>query len=340
MKKTVFVKDIPIGGNNPISIQSMTNTKTTDIQSTIEQTLELYNLGADLVRISFPTLECIETLKELKKYDIPIIGDIHYNHKIAIAAVENGIDKIRINPSNISKNDILNVVRCCKTNNVPIRVGVNKGSIRNNDFSAKNIAELALENVKIIEDCGYDQIVVAAKSSDVKTTIDTYRYLDKICDYPLHIGLTESGTKEMGSLKSTIVLGSLLCDGIGDTLRISLATNPVEEVLLAKKLLNASGADKNFVDIVACPTCGRTNIDVFGIAKKLQDKTHNIKKPLKIAVMGCVVNGIGESQGAKFGVAGGKDKSSIFLDGNIIKIVDNDDILKELMKLTEEILNE
>lgn len=335
MKKTVFVRNIPIGGGNKVTVQSMTNTHTCDIAATVNQVRELSEAGADIVRVSLPTIECIQTVKALSKYDIPIVGDIHFDHKIAVAAVENGIDKIRINPSNLSRQGIIDVVKACKERNVPIRVGVNKGSVKETNINAERLAELALDSAKMIEDNGYDNLVLAVKTSDIKNTVEAYRILHNKCNYPLHIGLTEAGTKASGIIKSAVAIGSLLLDGIGDTIRVSLATNPIEEVFAAKKILRAAGKESDYVDIIACPTCARTCIEVEEIATKLEEITFNQKKALKIAVMGCIVNGIGESKGANFGVAGGKDKSTIFQDGKILKTVNNSDILKELMEITE-----
>lgn len=338
MKKTVLVRNIPIGGDNRVTIQSMTNTNTLNITQTVCQVKELYSAGADMVRVSLPTIECIETVKELVKGNVPIIGDIHFDHKIAIKAVESGIDKIRINPSNLTKQGMIDVVKACKERNIPIRIGVNKGSVKDVAITAKKLADLTLDNAKMIEDYGYDNLVLAVKTSDIKQTVEAYRILDKRCDYPLHVGLTEAGTITSGIIKSSVAIGSLLLDNIGDTIRVSLAANPIEEVKAAKRILRASGKDKNFVDIIACPTCSRTCIQVEKIANKLEELTMNINKPIKIAVMGCVVNGIGESKGAKFGVAGGKDKSSIFLDGQIIKTIENSEILEELIQMVERYL--
>lgn len=338
MKKTVYVKNVPIGGEFPITVQSMTNTLTSDTASTLAQVKELYSAGADIVRVSVPDFDSIKTIKELSKGNVPIIGDIHFDYKLALAAIENGVDKIRINPSNLPKKGILEITRACRGRGVPIRVGVNKGSVKDNDFSAKNLAALALDSAKLIEDAGYDNIVLAVKSSDIKTTVEAYRILDKLCEYPLHIGLTEAGTKESGIIKSAVAIGSLLLDGIGNTLRVSLAANPVEEVYAAKKILRAVGVDKNFVEIIACPTCARTCIEVERLASLLEERTKDVKKPIKIAVMGCIVNGIGESKGARLGVAGGKNTSSVFLDGKIIKTVKNEFIIEEIMRLAEELL--
>lgn len=335
MKKIVYVGNIPLGSGRVI-VQSMTNTLTSDVESTKKQIVQLHGAGAELVRVSIPDLESADAIKELKTLNIPLIGDIHYNHKLAIAAIENGIDKIRINPSNMIKGGVSSVVSCCKAHNVPIRVGVNKGSVKNSSITPKQLAELAMQNVSLIESRGYNNIVVAVKSSDIKETVHAYRYLDKICDYPLHIGLTESGTIENGMLKSAIAIGGLLLDGIGDTVRVSLSGDPINEVYAAKKILKLVGVDKNFVDIISCPTCARTCINVEKIANRLTDMTAEREIPLKIAVMGCTVNGIGESKGADFGVAGGKERSAIFVDGEIVKTVENCEIENELIALVTE----
>lgn len=338
MKKTVYVRSIPIGGNNRITIQSMTNTDTEDIEATKSQVKQLRQAGADFVRVSLPSMDCMKTVKELAKGDIPIIGDIHFDHKIAIAAVESGIDKIRINPSNFPKQGLADTVKACKEANIPIRVGVNKGSVKGFEADAQKLALLTLESAKRIEDLDYDNLVLAVKASDVKTTVKAYRILDKMCSYPLHIGLTEAGPPQFGILKSAVAIGSLLLDNIGDTLRVSLTAHPVEEVKAAINILRAAGKDTEFIDIIACPTCARTCINVQEIAAILYEKTKDIRKKGKIAVMGCIVNGIGESKGAKFGVAGGKDKSSIFLDSKIIKTVNNEEILQELLDMAKRYL--
>jgi (E)-4-hydroxy-3-methylbut-2-enyl-diphosphate synthase len=271
----------------------------------------------------------------LIKSEVPLIGDIHFNSKAALIAIENGIHKIRINPGNMSKESIKEVVLACKEHNIPIRVGVNKGSVKGN-ATPEDLAFLALDSAKLIEDIGYDKLVLAVKTSDVSETVKSYRKLASICNYPLHIGLTEAGTANMGMVKSAIAIGSLLLDGIGDTVRVSLAGDPVREIYAAKKILRACGIDKNFVDIVACPTCARTNFKVEEIAKKLEELTKDIEKPLKIAVMGCVVNGIGESKDASFGIAGGKTKSALFINGKMVEEIENDKIFDRLMKLVRE----
>lgn len=331
MKKTLYVKDVVIGSGK-ISIQSMTNTPTTDVLATVDQITSLKYAGADMVRVSIPDIESANAVKELIKCGVPLIGDIHFSHKAALIAIENGINKIRINPGNMSKESIREVVLQAKAYDIPIRVGVNKGSVKG-ECTPQKLAELALESAKLIEDIGYDKLVLAVKTSDVRETVLAYRLLDKMCDYPLHIGLTEAGTQNMGMIKSAVTLGSLLLDGIGDTIRVSLAGDPVKEIYAAKKILRAVGIDKDYVNIVACPTCARTNIKVAAIAERLEELTKDINKPLTVAVMGCIVNGIGESKNADFGVAGGKEKSAIFLKGKLLSEIDNDKIFEKLMEL-------
>ena len=335
MKKIIYVRNLPIG-NGDITIQSMTNTCTYDIESTKNQILALKNAGADLVRVSVPDDESAKAIKEFTNLGIPIIGDCHFGHKPALLAIENGIDKIRINPTNMTKEGVREVVLLAKQYNVPIRVGVNRGAVKQTNPTAKDLANIAYDTAKIIEDIGYDKLILAVKTSDVSQTIRAYRELNKLCDYPMHIGLTEAGTINMGIMKSAIAIGSLLNDNIGDTIRVSLAGDPVQEIYTAKKILRCAGVDKNFVNVIACPTCARTNIAVNDIATELEKRTSNITFPLKVAVMGCVVNGIGESRDADFGVAGGKEISTIFAKGKQIKQVKNDKILDELMSLVEE----
>lgn len=335
MKKIVYVRDLPLGDGN-ITIQSMTNTDTKDIRSTSEQILELKQAGADLVRVSLPDEESAKAVFYYKQLGIPIIGDCHFGAKAALIAIENGIDKIRINPGNMTDDAIKQIVSAAKEHSIPIRIGVNKGSVKVHNPTPKQLAQLAYEQAQRIEDMGYDKLVLAVKTSDVRETIAAYRILDKLCSYPLHIGLTESGTASGGIIKSAVAVGSLLYDGIGDTVRVSLSGDPVKEIYAAKKILQSLNIDKNYVNIIACPTCARTKIDVEKIALCLEEQTKNYKIPLTIAVMGCTVNGIGESKGADFGVAGGKDKSSIFINGKIAKQVNNDKILQELLNIVEQ----
>lgn len=334
MKKVVYVKNIAIGSGK-IKLQSMTNTQTSDVKATLAQLNLLQNAGADLVRVSIPDIDSANAVKELVKCGLPLIGDIHFGHKAALIAIENGIHKIRINPGNMSKDSIKEVVLACKEREIPIRVGVNKGSVKGN-ATPEDLAKLALDSAKLIEDIGYDKLVLAVKTSNVEETVKSYRKLASICNYPLHIGLTEAGTANTGIIKSAIAIGSLLLDGIGDTIRVSLAGDPVREIFAAKKILRACGIDKNYVEIIACPTCARTNIEVEQIAEKLEELTKDIEKPLKIAVMGCVVNGIGESKDAAFGIAGGKEKSALFIKGKMVEEIENDKIFDKLMQLVRD----
>lgn len=331
MKKTVWVKDVPIGTGR-IKIQSMTNTLTTDITATTEQILALKCAGADMVRIAIPDVESAIAVKEIIKCGVPIIGDIHYGAKPARIAIDNGVHKIRINPGNMSGEAIREVVFAAKERNIPIRIGVNKGSVKG-ETTPETLAFLAADCAKRIEDIGYDNLVLAVKTSDVKETVLAYRKLAGLTPYPLHIGLTEAGTKETGTIKSAVAIGSLLLDGIGDTIRVSLSGDPINEIYAAKKILRAAGIDKNCVEIIACPTCARTEIDVEKIAEKLEELTKDIEKPLKIAVMGCTVNGIGEGKGADFGIAGGRDKSVLFVKGQQVDAIDNDKIFDTLTEL-------
>ncbi len=338
MKKIINVGNVVLGAGKPV-IQSMTNTLTTDVESTVCQIEKLVKAGAELVRVSVPDERSAVAVKEIAlRSGVPIIADIHYSAKPALIAIENGAKKIRINPGNMSKSDVSEVVRKCIEYDVPIRVGVNKGSLVG-DKSPSALANKAIEYAKIIEDEGFDKIVLAVKSSDVRETVEAYRILDKLCDYPLHVGLTESGTERSGTLKSAVAIGALLLDGIGDTIRVSLATDPVKEVYAAKKILRAVGIDKNYVEVIACPTCARTKIDVSGLAERIETITANFSIALKIAVMGCTVNGIGESKGADFGVAGGAGKSVLFKDGVILKTVDNEEIENEIIELIKEKTN-
>ncbi len=339
MKKSVNVGGVIIGGEK-IVIQSMTNTCTANVNATVKQVNTLASVGADLVRVSVPDVESAMAIKNIvNKSKVPLIGDIHFSAKPAIIAIENGIKKIRINPYNMSDLDIREVVKKCIEYDIPIRVGVNKGSSKN-ATTPKKLAESAVECAKRIEDFGFDKLVLAVKSSNVRETVEAYRELSKITDYPLHIGLTEAGTKESGSIKSAIAVGSLLLDGIGDTIRVSLATDPIEEIFMAKKILRSVGIDKDYAEVIACPTCARTNINVEKLATRIEKLTMNIDRKLKIAVMGCVVNGIGESKDADIGVAGGKDKSVIFVKGEPITTVNNDQVEEVLIRMIKEMIND
>ncbi|MCI8911489.1 MAG: flavodoxin-dependent (E)-4-hydroxy-3-methylbut-2-enyl-diphosphate synthase [Clostridia bacterium] len=337
MKRKVNVGGIVIGDGS-VSIQSMTNTKTKDVDATVAQIVELQRAGCQLVRCSVPDEESAAALKEIiKNVDVPIIADIHFSHKLAIMSADAGVSKIRINPGNIGGVDKAKYLAdYLKERGVALRIGVNGGSLDSAHKSkplAQAMTDSALEYVSVLEKCNFYDTVISAKSSNVKVMIDTYRLLDKACDYPLHLGVTEAGIYHTGLVKSAVGIGSLLCDGIGDTIRVSLSDDPVKEVEAAKDILKA--CDKYpypYCEIISCPTCARTNIAVKSLAEQVEEMCKDIQKSLKIAVMGCVVNGIGESQGANLGVAGGKDKSAIFVDGEYVLTVDNDDILPTLKK--------
>ena len=335
MTKSVFVKNLQIGGGAPISVQSMTDTLTSDFDATIARINQLYNAGCDLVRVSVPDIDSVNSLKKLVEFSpVPLIADIHYDYKLALKSIEAGVHKLRVNPGNLKKDGIKEVAKLASERGVPIRVGVNQGS-QSQKLSPTELARLCVDTACLMEDAGTDKLVLAVKSSSVRETISAYRELSKLTDYPLHVGLTEAGTETLGITKSSIAIGSLLADGIGDTIRVSLTANPVREVEEGRKILRAVGLDNNFVEVIACPTCARTCIQVEKYAKEVENLTKKYRKPLKIAVMGCNVNGIGESKGADFGVCGGKDKSVIIMNGDIVKTIPNDEIMSELIKLVE-----
>lgn len=335
MKKIIKVGNVQLG-TGKVLIQSMTNTPTKNVAKTVEQIKKMQEAGAELVRISIPDRESAEAVgKIVKNVSVPLIGDIHFSSEPALIAIENGISKIRINPYNMSKESVKETVKKCAEYHIPIRVGVNKGSSSQKKSPAE-LADSAVECAAMIEDLGWDKLVLAVKSSDVRETVEAYHVLSEKTDYPLHVGLTEAGTPENGIVKSAVAIGSLLLDGIGDTIRVSLTTNPVEEVYAAKRILRAVGLDTDYVEVIACPTCARTEIDVERLAKSIEQCTREYDFPLKIAVMGCVVNGIGESKGADLGVAGGKKRSVLIKDGEILKTIENENIEKELIRLIEE----
>lgn len=344
--KTVSVGGVLIGGNNPVSIQSMTNTKTENIEATVNQILELEKAGCELVRCTIPTEEAAKAVSEIKRrIHIPIIGDIHFDYKLAIAAIENGVDKIRINPGNIgSMERVREVVTAAKDRNVPIRVGVNSGSLEKDKIekyggvTAEGIAESALEKVHMIEDMGYDKLVVSIKSSDVLMSIDAHKMIADKTDHPIHVGITETGTVWAGNIKSAIGIGIILNMGIGDTIRVSLTGNPVEEIYSGKLILKTLGLRKDGATVVSCPTCGRTDIDIITLASQVEELVKDIDKDIKIAVMGCVVNGPGEAREADIGVAGGRGEGLIFSKGEILKKVPEDELLSELKKEIDRLL--
>lgn len=338
--RKVKVGNIYIGGDTKVSIQSMTNTDTKDVEKTLEQIRELYMAGCEIVRCAVLDMEAAEALKDIcEKSPIPVVADIHFDYRLALKAVENGISKIRINPGNIgSKERVKAVVEACKAKGIPIRIGVNSGSLekdileRDGKVTAKGLVESALRHVKILEELDFYDIVISIKSSNVKMMIDSYRLMAESCDYPLHLGVTESGTSFRGTIKSSVGIGTLLAEGIGDTIRVSLTSNPVEEIKVAKEILTSLGLIEQTLEFVSCPTCGRTQIDLIGIAKEVEKRLEGINKKIKVAVMGCVVNGPGEAREADIGIAGGKGEGIIFKKGVIIKKVKEEDLVEELMK--------
>ncbi len=342
--KTVKIGNVVIGGGNKIAIQSMTNIKTEYVEKVVRQINELEKNGCDIVRVAVKDKNDALAIKVIKdKVSCPIVCDIHFDYKLAIASIENGADKVRINPGNIgSEENIKKVADCLKVHKIPVRVGSNTGSIEK-EFLKKygkneiSLVESALKNVYSLEKYGVSDIVISTKASSVPLTVKAYRYLKTKTEYPLHIGVTEAGTYESGIVKSSVGIGALLLDGIGDTLRVSLSCDPSFEPIVAKKILRAVGIDKNYCEVVSCPTCGRTEYDSIGLAKKIEDLTANITVPMKVAVMGCVVNGPGEAMDADIGVAGSKDTCVIFRKGEIVKKVPFNEIEKEFIREIEEI---
>ena len=342
--KVIQIGNRKIGGGHPVAIQSMTNTKTEDVQATVAQILELEAAGCEIIRCAVPTMEAAKALKEIKKQiHIPLVADIHFDYRLAIAAIENGADKIRINPGNIGDiSRVRAVVEKAKEYGVPIRVGVNSGSLEKElvekygGVTAEGIVESALDKVRIIEELGYDQIVVSIKSSDVLMCVRAHELIAKKCPYPLHVGITESGTILSGNIKSSIGLGIILHQGIGDTIRVSLTGAPIEEIKSAKLILKTLGLRKGGIEVVSCPTCGRTKIDLIGLANKVEAMVADISLDIKVAVMGCVVNGPGEAKEADIGIAGGIGEGLLIKKGEIIKKVKEEELLP---CLREELLN-
>lgn len=344
MSRVVKVGNLLIGGGNPVVIQSMTNTTTSNVEATVAQIKKLESVGCQMVRMTINNEEAAKAIGEIKKrVSIPLCADIHFDYKLALLAIENGIDKLRINPGNIgSDENIKAVVEKAKERNIPIRIGVNSGSIEKHILekygkpTADGMVESAMYHINLLEKNGFEDIVISLKASNVKMMVDAYRKISKLVDYPLHLGVTEAGTAFQGTVKSAIGIGSLLVDGIGDTIRVSLTEDPVEEIKVAKEILKVLGLIDAGVEIVSCPTCGRTEIDLIGLAKKVEKEFENEKRKIKIAVMGCVVNGPGEAREADYGVAGGKGVGVLFKKGQVVKKVDESEILIELKKLIME----
>ncbi|WP_026525027.1 flavodoxin-dependent (E)-4-hydroxy-3-methylbut-2-enyl-diphosphate synthase [Butyrivibrio sp. MB2005] len=336
--KVVHIGNKIIGGGNPIMIQSMTNTPTEDVEATVAQILALEAAGCDIVRCTVPTQEAADAIKKIKeRIHIPLVADIHFDYKMAIAAMENGADKIRINPGNIGSNDRIEaVVKTAKERNIPIRVGVNSGSLEKNlvekygGVTAEGLVESALDKVRIIEDFDYDNLVISIKSSNVMLCVDAHKKLAEKTNYPLHVGITEAGTLYGGNIKSSIGLGIILNEGIGDTIRVSLSGDPTEEIRTAKMILKTLGLRKGGIEVVSCPTCGRTKIDLIGLANQVEKMVQEFPLDIKVAVMGCAVNGPGEAKEADIGIAGGVGEGLLIKRGEIVKKVPEAELINTL----------
>lgn len=342
MSKAVRIKDMLIGGGNRIAVQSMTNTDTLDTDATAAQLRALAAAGCDIARIAVSSDAEVEACKPLiGMFGMPLVADIQFDYKLAVRCCEIGFDKIRFNPGNIGdETRVKYLVDACKAHGTPIRVGVNTGSLEKELLGEPPPAALvksAMKHVRLLEKFGFYDTVISVKSSDVKTTVDAYRKLAAECDYPLHVGVTESGTDERGVVRSAAGIGALLIDGIGDTVRVSLSGDPVKEVEAARMILQETGVDKNYCQIISCPTCSRCKYDLKSTVDKLKAATADITTPIKIAVMGCVVNGPGEARDADFGVAGGgSGKAALFVRGEVVKTIEHDEVLGELLRLVKE----
>ena len=332
-----------IGGQHPITIQSMTTTDTRDVKATIKQIQSLEVAGCDIVRVAVPNMEAAKVLGQIKsKISIPIVADIHFDYRLALESINQGVDGLRLNPGNIGNKDrVREVVKKAKEKDIKIRIGVNAGSLEKSLLekygrpTAEAMVESALTHVKILEDMEFSNIVISLKASDIHLTVDAYRLIASRVNYPLHLGITEAGTIWGGTIKSSIGIGALLLSGIGDTIRVSLTGDPVEEVKVGKEILKSLGIAKNEITIISCPTCGRCQINLINLAKEIEEKVKNIKKPIKLAIMGCAVNGPGEAKDADIGIAGGIDSALLFKKGKIIKKVPEKEIVKVLMEEIE-----
>lgn len=342
-KRIVNIGGVKIGGDNPVAIQSMCNTDTRDVKATVNQIHELENAGCEIIRVAVPDMVAAKAVADIKKQiHIPLVVDIHFDYRLALECMKNGADKVRINPGNIGDRDrVKQVVKMAKEREIPIRIGVNGGSLEREllqkygGVTADALVESAMGHVAILDELNFNNVVVSIKISDVPKMLCAYRKFNEISDIPLHIGVTESGTLKGGTVKSAVGIGALLAEGIGDTMRVSLTAKPVEEIYAAYDIQKVLGMRKTGAEIVSCPTCGRTQLDLISIANEVEKRAANIDKPIKIAVMGCAVNGPGEAREADIGIAGGKGEGLIFKKGEIIKKVPQDSLVDELMKEIE-----
>lgn len=341
--RTVTIGDVKIGSGHKISIQSMTNTRTSDVDATVAQIKRLEDAGCEIVRASVPDLESAEAIKSIvKKINIPLVADIHFDHRLALKSIENGVDGLRINPGNIGGHEkVREVIQKAKERNIKIRIGVNGGSLEKEIVNlygkgADAMVQSAMSHVKILEDLDFYNTVVSLKSSDIFKTIEAYTKFAQMTDYPLHLGITESGTTKKGTIKSSIGIGHMLLGGIGDTVRVSLTADPVEEIYVAKEILSALELQRDGIRIVSCPTCARTKINLIELAERIEEKTKNIKKPITVAIMGCAVNGPGEASEADIGIAGGSGEAILFKKGNIVRKFSEDEIEAVLLKEIED----
>lgn len=340
-----MVGNVPVGGGAPVTIQSMCNTRTDDVAATVKQIRDLEAAGCQIIRVAVPDMAAAHAIGAIKEQiGIPLVADIHFDYKLALEAAAAGVDKIRINPGNIGAPERVKAVAdACRVRNIPIRIGVNGGSLEKpilakyGGVTAQALVDSAFGHIELLHKFDFDDICISLKSSSVPLTMAAYRLMSEQSDYPLHLGVTEAGTVEMGTLKSAIGIGGLLAIGIGDTMRVSLSANPVEEIYAAKKILKAAGLRKDGPELVSCPTCGRTSIDLIGLANQVEERLKGVDKPITVAVMGCVVNGPGEASAADVGLAGGKGEGVLFRKGEIVKKVPEDQLVDELFALIEEL---
>ena len=345
MSKQIMVGNVPVGGGAPVTIQSMCNTRTDDVAATVKQIRDLEAAGCEIIRVAVPDMAAAHAIGAIKEQiSIPLVADIHFDYKLALEAAAAGVDKIRINPGNIGAPERVKAVAdACRAKNIPIRIGVNGGSLEKpilakyGGVTAQALVDSAFGHIELLHKFDFDDICVSLKSSSVPLTMAAYRLMSEQSDYPLHLGVTEAGTVEMGTLKSAIGIGGLLAMGIGDTMRVSLSANPVEEIYAAKKILKAAGLRKDGPELVSCPTCGRTSIDLIGLANQVEERLKAVDKPITVAVMGCVVNGPGEASAADVGLAGGKGEGVLFRKGEIVKKVPESQLVDELFALIEEL---